>query len=561
MKNDRFRALEALLWLVVAWVFVQPCWAYLGARDDVDGVLANQDGTLQGDLILYNGRIHTMGSGNKVVSVVAIKGGKFVYTGDSQQDASRSFENNPRAINLQGKMAIPGLIDNHNHIVLMGNRPGYHTPLENAYSIADVQTTYKSRARSAPKGAFITTIGGFHPNQFNKTRLPTLTELDEALPDHPVFTSYSFAGPSTTNSLGKAFFEAAGVQVSANGSITSGSENGKALLALRQKLTFADRVRSVQDAMKYAVSLGVTTHLDQGAFPATGTPSDGAANEDLYAMHLPWLSVYNDRKGIIRLRINFIHMDATIDLPTLQQRLLNTFKFFGNDMVRTGGIGEFIAANSTSGPIFEEAAKRIAQAGWRLEVHSLSGTDFQTQIQGFERVNGQVDVTKLRWVIAHVPLITKEYLGRLKALGGGVNLSGWQYFAGRGPQAGPPFKDIVESGIRAGFGADGMQIAPMNPWIHAYYATTGKNALGEQINLGQQISRLELLSMYTRANQWFIGGPDESILGAIEIGRLGDVVVLNDDYFTVADEGLKNIRSILTVVGGVVVHSTGEIGG
>jgi predicted amidohydrolase YtcJ len=336
-------------------------------------------------------------------------------------------------------------------------------------------------------------------------------------------------------------------------------ENGKALLALRRQLTFEDRKRSVRDAMSYALSMGVTTHIDQGAFPATGTPSDGAANEDLYAMHLPWLAVFNDQQGIFRLRINFIHMDATVDVPTLQQRLLNTFKFFGNDMVRTGGIGEFIAANASGGPVFEEAAKRIAQAGWRLEVHSLSGTDFQSQIEAFEKVHAEHSVKDLRWVIAHVPLITKEYLSRLKALGGGVNLSGWQYLAGRGPRAGPPFKDIVDSGIHAGFGADGMQIAPMNPWVHAYYATTGKNALGDVINEGQQISRQQVLQMYTRANQWFLGGPDERMLGAIEVGRLGDIIVLSDDYFKVEDEKLKRLQSILTIVGGVVVHSTGVL--
>jgi predicted amidohydrolase YtcJ len=510
-------------------------------------------------LLLFNGEIHTKDEYDQVVSVVAIQDGKISYVGDSQEDALEGLENNVTAIDLGGKLALPGLIDCHNHIVLMGNRPGYHTPLENAYSIADVQETYRSRASGVPNGSFVTTIGGFHPNQFLEQRLPILTELDVALPDHPVFVSYSFSGPGVTNSLGKAFFEALEdpPTIDADGNIALGTDNGKALLALRQTLTFDDRKRSVGDAMAYAASLGVTTHLDEGAFPATGTSADGAANEDLYSMHLPWLSVYDDAEGIIRLRINFLHMDDTIDVPTVQQRLLNTFKFFGNDMVRTGSIGEFVTADYTGGPVFEEAARRIAKAGWRLELHSLTDTDFQTQIQAFENVNSNVSITDLRWVLAHVPQITEEYLERLKKLGGGVNLSGWQYLAGTGPAAGPPFRTIVDNGIPAGIGADGMQIAPMNPWVHAYYATTGKNALGEQINEGQQISREEFLHLYTRANQWFLGGPDEYLLGSIEVGRLGDIVVLNDDYFTVPDEQLKQLRSVLTVVGGVVVHDGG----
>jgi predicted amidohydrolase YtcJ len=268
--------------------------------------------------------------------------------------------------------------------------------------------------------------------------------------------------------------------------------------------------------------------------------------------------VYGARQGIVRLRINFLHRDTDGALATLRQRLLNTFPFFGNDMVRTGAIGEFIAADYAGGPVFREAARLAAEAGWRIEVHSLTGTDFQTQIQEFEAVHAETSIADLRWVIAHVPRITSDYLDRLKALGGGVNLTGWQYLAGTGPAAGPPFRTIVDNGIPAGMSSDGMQIAPMNPWIHAYYATTGRNARGVVINEGQQISRQELLRLYTSANQWFLGGPDEDLLGSIEVGRLGDVVVLNDDYFTVPADGLKRLRSVLTVVGGAVVHDAGD---
>ncbi|KAI0399013.1 amidohydrolase family-domain-containing protein [Xylaria palmicola] len=532
------------------------------------GVVAISDnGPLRGDLILSNGTIHTMSEGDEVASVIGIRDGVIVYVGDSQTDALTKFVSAPKIVDLQGRIAVPGLIDCHNHIVLLGNRPGYHTPLENAYSVADVLDTYQSRAAGIPPGGFITTIGGFHPNHFQERRLPTLEELDRAIPDNPVFISYSFAGPATTNSLGKRFFEAQASPppaIGADGAITSGENNGRALLALRQRLlTPAERARGVRDAMEYAASLGVTTHLDQGAFSATGTPSDGAASEDLYAMHLPWLSAYEAGTGLVRLRVNFLHMDDDAAVPTVTQRLLNTFRFFGDDMMRTGGIGEFATADYAGGPVFDEALRRIARAGWRLEVHSLTATDFQGQIQAFEAVDAAGNGTAiggLRWVVAHVPQITPEYLRRLARLGGGVNLSGWQYLAGTGPRAGPPFRDVLDSGIPAGFGADGMQIAPLNPWVHAYYATTGRNALGALVNAGQLATRAEALRLYTRANQWFLGGPDEDLLGALEVGRLGDVVVLDRDYFAVSDDELKRLRSVLTVVGGAVVYDDGTLG-
>lgn len=508
------------------------------------------------DLILYNGKIHTMDRANHVVEVIAVHNGRIVEVGNSLGAAKRAMSDGTRLINLRGRTAIPGIIDNHNHIVLMGNRPGWHTPLENAYSIADVAATYRDRARRVPPGQFITTIGGFHFNQFREVRLPTLSELDSMAPRHPVYISISFSGPSVTNSLGKAFFEAAEIPVTvgADGSIAAGTETGKATLALRKTLTFEQRKRGVRDAMAYAASLGVTTHLDQGAFQATGTPSDGAASEDNYAMHRPFLAVYADGDGIIRLRINFLHMETDPTQPELTQRLRNAYPFFGDDMVRTGGIGEFLAQGL--GPNWLEAARKVAAAGWRAEVHSLSRTDFQTEIQGFEAVHAQTPIDKLRWVVAHVPFITRDYVDRLKALGGGLSLTSWRYLAGNAANNGPPFRMILDSGIHSGMSSDGMQIAPMNPYIHAYYAVTGKNALGEVINAGQQISRQEVLALYTRANSWFLGEPDEGQLGMLEEGRLGDIVVLDRDYFTVPEDALRRLRSVLTVLGGRIVHNT-----
>jgi predicted amidohydrolase YtcJ len=174
-------------------------------------------------------------------------------------------------------------------------------------------------------------------------------------------------------------------------------------------------------------------------------------------------------------------------------------------------------------------------------------------------------VGKKRWVVAHVPGITQEWIGRLKAIGGGLSLTGWQYLAGGIPNnsvtpfAGPPFRWIVDSGINAGMSSDGMQIAPMNPWIHMYFATTGINARGATINPGQQITRQEVLSLYTRHNGWFLR--EEVHLGSIEVGKLADLVVLNNDYFSVSNEEVRKIRSVLTVVGGNVVYDAGVLPG
>jgi predicted amidohydrolase YtcJ len=539
------------------------------------------------DTILVNGKIHTMDDQNTVVSSVSIADGRFAEVGH----ASRGRHGpDTKVIDLRGRTVVPGIIDNHNHIVLMGNRPGYHTPLENALSILDVQKIYAARAAGLPnRDAWITTIGGFHTNHLYATpgvptsgRFPTIGELDAAVPNNPAFMMISFTGPGQTNTVGRDTLRANGVNVGDDGSVATGfpsSECTKALLFLRQTLLNpAERRRSVIDAMNHALLVGVTTHLDQGAFQATNTAADGAAHEDNFTMHIPFLQIYDQGKGTIRLRINFLHMETDPATPELVQRLKNAFQFLGNDMVKTGAIGEFIAAGTSDTSPFVAAAKRVAAAGWRAEVHSLgrrntptsNPADFELEIRGFEAANLDFPgvVRERRWVIAHVPGITQEWIDRLQAIGGNLSLTGWQYLAGNptastvAPYAGPPFRMIVDSGkrpdgIHAGMSSDGMQIAPMNPWIHMYYATTGLNARGVLINGGQQVSRQEVLSLYTRQNGWFLREEDE--LGTIEPGKLADLVVLNSDYFAVPNEDLKKIRSVLTVVGGNVVYDAGVL--
>ena len=336
------------------------------------------------DLILVDGRIHTMDAKNRVVSSVAIKNGRFIEVGNVGRG---HYGGKTKVIDLEGRTVVPGIIDNHNHLVLMGNRPGYHTPLENAHSIADALAIYAARAARVPSGAWITTIGGFHFNHLyanpaDKTsgRFPTLAELDSVTPNNPVWLSISFTGPSVTNTAGRNILnglvvDGQAISVAADGSIAAGfpsSQSTRVLLHLRRTLLNpAERRRSTIDAMKYAASLGVTTHIDQGAFQATNTAADGAAHEDNFTMHFPFLEVYEQGKGLVRLRINFLHMEADDATPELVQRLKNAFPFFGDDLVRTGGIGEFIAQGVNVPGRFLEAARRVAKAGWRAEVHSL----------------------------------------------------------------------------------------------------------------------------------------------------------------------------------------------
>ncbi|HEX5110973.1 MAG TPA: amidohydrolase family protein [Vicinamibacterales bacterium] len=514
------------------------------------------------DVRLVNGRIATMDARNTIASELTIQNGRIVAVG---KPAAGRLSACTREINLRGRTAIPGLVDNHNHIVLLGIRPGHDTRLETAASIADVQAMLKARAARVPAGEFITAMGGWNRAQFAEKRLPTLAELDAAAPNHPVLVYESFTGPAATNTRGRTFFTGKGVAVSDTGAIAGNAPSLAALNALRAAQTFEDQKRGTLEAMAYSASVGVTTNVDMGAFIPPGAPdvkdaftADTLATADPHRMYDAMSALQRENKLTVRVRVFFLTMDTSPEFPNLKQRLLNTFRGFGDDMMRLSGVGEF----ATGWPLFgqpaptnyTQALEFIARQGWPFQQHSLSPAEDKLTIDSFEAVNKTIPIAPLHWSIAHAPRIDAPTIARFKAIGAGIAIHPFTYLAGA-PGSGPPIRTILESGVRAGAGSDAAQISTLNPWPLIYFMVTGKNAAGQLINDGQQITRLQALRLYTSDNSWFLN--EEQSFGSLEPGRFGDVVVLSEDYFDTAkvpDEAIRRLRSVLTVVGGKVVH-------
>jgi predicted amidohydrolase YtcJ len=512
------------------------------------------------DLRITNGKIVTMDARNTVLTSVTIQNGRFVAGGQKLSPCTK-------VINLRGRTAVPGLIDNHNHIVLLGIRPGYDTRLETARSIAEVQELIRSRVRTVPPGAFLTAMGGWNPAQFAEKRLPALAELDAASPDHPVLLFQAFTGPAATNTPGKAFFTSKGIAVSDTGAIAANAPSLAALNALRAAQTFDDKKRGSVDAMTYSAGVGVTTNVDMGAFVIPTTPDvqdsfvfDTLASADPFHMYDAVLALHREHKMPTRLRLFLLSMDTQMGVPLLKERLLNAFPEFGDDQLRVSGIGEF----ATQWPLFGQvtppqnylaALQLIARQGWAFQQHSLSLAEDQLTASTFEEVNKTTPIAGLRWSIAHTPRIDRATIDRFKSLGAGIAIHPFEYLAGA-QGAGPPVRLILDSGIHAGAGSDSAQISTLDPWLMIYYMVTGKNAAGLLINDKQQITRMEALRLYTSENGWFFR--EEDRLGSIEPGKLGDVVVLSDDYFDpqkVSDEAIRRLKSVLTVVDGRVVYN------
>ncbi|HXH23798.1 MAG TPA: amidohydrolase family protein [Vicinamibacterales bacterium] len=524
-------------------------------------------GTPPPDLRLVNGRIHTMDARSTVVSSLSIRNGRFVSVGNQPPPAGP----HTLTIDLGGRTVVPGLIEAHVHVVSLANRPGYHTILENTTSIKEVQEALAARRRGVPDGQWITSMGGWHPNQWAERRHPTRQELDAAVPDRPVLLYERFTGPAVTNSLGKAFFDRmdAGpkvhpdvvpVRVADNGAIaaagfTGGGPAATALFYLRRMQTFEDKRRSTLDAMAYSASVGLTAHLDQVLFPMPGPlhPAQVLSNLDPYRMYDPWLAVHREGRAIVRLQMNFLHNQNDPNLPELKETLRNRLPFFGDDMVRTGAIGEW-AAPLAAGKVWMEAQRLVAQARWRNENSVQNLAQLRQVVDAYEAVDTEFGIRDLRWVVHHVPEVSAELLTRLQQMGCGVQMAAFRWVTSSDPKVvvGPPFRTIVDHGIQAGIHGDGVHIAPLNPWLHIFFVVTGVNSFGAKVNGDQQLTRQEALRLFTRGNSWFLRMEDR--LGSIEPGRLADLAVLDRDYFSVPEADIRKIRSVLTIVDGRIVH-------
>jgi predicted amidohydrolase YtcJ len=521
------------------------------------------------ELVLHNGRIVTMDERGTIARAVTLRGDRIaaVATGAGipRHDPCA------RLVDLRGRTVGPGLIDSHDHIVQLSLRPGHDVrDIEGAFSIAELQQALRARARTVPQGAWLTAVGGWSPLQFAEARLPTMAELDAAAPDHAVYLQSGFTGPAATNRRGRDVLTAQGVTVSPEGRIEANAPTVAAWRALKALQTDADRRRAAVDALAYAARVGLTTSVDKGGAWPADTPgakgvaqvSPGGANEvPPFGGYEPLIALEREGRMPVRVRLFFYMQDLTPQLPFLTARLDNQFPDFGSSALRVSGIGERAHGAAAPPAVYEAAARLIARRGWAHDQHANDLAD-QKQIVGvWERVHASTPLTGLRWSLAHVPGIDLETLNRLKALDAGVSITGGRYLAGSAAQPGSPFRRMLQSGIRVGYGGDGGTVAPLSPWPHLYYLVTGRNSAGAAIEPADQLlTRVEALRVYTANQGWFTR--DERLLGSIEAGKLADLVVLSADFLdprAVPDAAIRRLTSVLTVVGGRIVYDAGVL--
>jgi predicted amidohydrolase YtcJ len=426
------------------------------------------------------------------------------------------------------------LFDSHAHYTRAGVNPGYEARrIERAFSIAELQEAIAKRAESVPPGEFITCIGGWNHTQFAEARRPTMADLDAAAPRHAVYISGTGGGTGTiTSSLGRSFLTSKGVAVDEHSGVVMSA--GAALAALQAAQTPEQKLRGTADLNAHANSIGLTAVINAGNFP-----------DQEYA-----LTLWRQDRLTVRLRPLF-----PADSPQeVEARVLNNFsqsgRAVGDDLFRVAGFGERIGGNDTTSAMFEPTARMIARHGWLLQQHSITLAENDYHLAAFRSIARDHPLDGLRWSLIHLQSIDAARLKLLEGLGAGASMQTWTYLSTAG---GPPVRRIVDSGIRAGVGTDSTNVSALDPWLSLFYMTTGRNLAGTLTNDGQQISRTEALRLYTEGTAWF--SFDDRQLGSFAEGKYADLAVLSHDYLTVTEQTIRKIESVLTILGGKVVHA------
>jgi len=485
--------------------------------------------SIPGDYVLANGKFV---DGRGVVgSALTIRNGHIVNV----RQTTTPVPGIP-TIDLGGRTVIPGLFDAHVHYTRAGINPGHEARrIERAFSIAELQDAIARVASVVPAGEFITCIGGWNHTQLAEARRPTKAELDAAAPKHPVYISGTGGGTGAiTNTLGQAFFASKGVSVeNANGVIAS---TAPALAALQAAQTPADKLRGTAELNAHANSLGLTGVINASNLEDQEYP----------------LQLWRQDRLTIRMRPLF-PADSPQDV---EARIANNFsqggRAVGDDLFRVAGFGERIGGNNTTSPQFEPTARVIAKHRWMLQQHSITPAENDFHLNALRAIAREYPIDGLRWALIHLQSIDSPRLMALKELGAGASAQTWTYLSAGG---GPPFRRIVDSGIPAGVGTDSTNVSALDPWLSLFYMTTGRNLAGMLTNDTQQISRLEALRLYTEGAAWF--SFDDRLTGSFVEGKYADLAVLSDDYLTVADQRIRKIESVLTMLGGKVVHASG----
>jgi predicted amidohydrolase YtcJ len=536
------------------------------------------------ELILHNGAITTLDRGHPQVSAVSIAGGRIIATGG--EEILKTGAETTQRIDLKGRRVIPGLNDSHIHVIRGGLNYNMELRWDGVPSLADALVMLREQARRTPPPQWVRVIGGWTEFQFAERRMPTLEEINQVSPETPVFILHLYDRAIVNGAAVRALGYTRETPDPAGGQIQrdhAGNPTGLliakpnamilyASLAKGPKISYSDQVNSTRQFMRELNRLGLTSAIDAGG-GFQNYPDDYKVIDDLAA------------KGELTLRIayNLFTQHPKGELADFSNWLRMTSPGKGNDYYRVNGAGEMLVFSAADfedfleprpdlPPIMEQELSQVvrllAENRWPFRLHATYNESISRFLDVFEAVNRDVPFKGLRWFFDHAETITPRNLDRVKALGGGIAIQDrmafqGEYFQTRYGKAGaehtPPVRRMLEMGIPVGAGTDATRVASYNPWVSLYWLVTGRTVGGVQLYPeANRLDRMGALRLYTAGSSWFSGEDEKK--GILSPGQFADLAALSADYFTIPDEEIKGVESVLTLVSGKVVYGVKEFG-
>jgi len=537
---------------------------------------------MDADLILFNGKLHTVDRENPNATAVAIKDGRFIAVG-SDAEAMAHKGTATQIVDLRRRTVIPGLNDSHLHLIRGGLNYNLELRWEGVPSVADALRMLKDQAARTPTPQWVRVVGGWNEFQFAEKRMPTLEEINQAAPDTPVFLLHLYDRAL----LNRAALKAVGYDKTTpnppGGEIqrdTFGNPTGMliarpnamilyATLAKGPKLPLEYQVNSTRQFMRELNRLGLTSAIDAGG-GYQNFPDDYSVIQELAD------------KGQLTVRIayNLFTQKPKEELDDFRKWTASVKLHSGTDFLRHNGAGEMLVFSAADfedfrqprpemGPEMEgdlEGVVRIlAQNRWPWRMHATYDETISRSLDVFEKVNKDTPLAGLNWFFDHAETISEKSMDRIAALGGGVAVQHrmayqGEYFVERyGPgaaEATPPVKRMLERGLKVSAGTDATRVASYNPWVSLSWLVTGKTVGGMQLYPQRNcLDREAALRMWTENVTWFSN--EEGKKGRIQEGQLADLVVPDRDFFACAESEIADTTALLTMVGGKVVYGAG----
>ena len=531
------------------------------------------------DTILRNGRITTLDPTRPQATALAIKDGLFAAIGE-EGDVMALKGEGTKVIDLGGRRVVPGLNDSHTHVIRGGLHYNMELRWEGVPSLADALRMLKEQAARTPPPQWVRVVGGWSEFQFVERRWPTLAEINAAAPDTPVFILHLYSHALLNAAALRAVGYTRDTPDPPGGVIErdqAGNPTGMLVakpsalilystLAKGPVLPFEDQINSSRQFQRELNRLGVTSVIDAGG-GFQNYPEDYAVIEELH------------RRGQMTVRIayNLFAQKAGSELEDYQRWVGMTAPGRGDAMLRMNGAGEnltwsaadfenFLEPRPELAPVMdaelEAIVELLASNRWPFRIHATYDETIARFLDVIERVNGRTPLGT-RFIIDHAETITPRNIERIRALGGGIAIQHRMAFQGeyfvdrygaKAAEATPPIARMLAMDLPVGAGTDATRVASYNPWVALYWLSTGKTLGGLQLYPERnRLDRETALRLWTKGSAWFSGEDDRK--GALAPGEYADLAVLSADFFSVPEEEIKDITSILTVVGGEVVHA------